>query len=63
MAITSFWIIFVVLGYLVPIAPLVIGLVFARSKKMSHPKRWYIVAGMAVLWMVLAVALTVLLLI
>ncbi|MBQ9779707.1 MAG: hypothetical protein IJW00_02060 [Clostridia bacterium] len=63
MAITSFWIIFVLLGYLVPIAPLVIGLVFAHSKKMSHPRRWYIVTGLAVLWIILAVALTVLLLV
>ena len=49
-----------VLGVLVDA---VIGLVFANSKKMSHPKRWYVVAGMAVLWMVLAVMLTVLLLV
>lgn len=62
-AIASFWIIFVMVGYLLPVAPLVLGLVFANSKKMSHPKRWYVVAGMAVLWMVLAVALTVLLLV
>jgi hypothetical protein len=51
------------LGIILPIAPLVLGLVFANSKKMSHPKRWYVVAGMAVLWIVLAVALTVLLLV
>ncbi len=62
-AIASFWVIFVLVGYLLPIAPLVIGLVFANSKKMSHAKRWYVVAGMAVLWMVLAVTLTVLLLV
>ncbi len=62
-ALASFWIVFVLMGYLVPIAPLVIGLVFANSQKMSHPKRWYVVAGLAVLWMVLAVVLTVLLLV
>ncbi len=60
-AIAAFWVIFVMGGYLLPIAPLVIGLVFANSKKMSHPKRWYAVTGMAVLWILLAVTLTVLL--
>ncbi len=62
-AIVAFWVIFVLVGYLLPIAPLVIGLVFAHSKKMSHPRRWYVVVGLAVLWLVLAVTLTVLLLV
>lgn len=61
-AIAAFWIIFVMAGYLVPIAPLVVGLVFVHSKKMSHPKRWYIVAGLSLLWILLAVVVTVLLL-
>lgn len=62
-AIVAFWVIFVLVGYLLPIAPLVIGLVFAHSKKMSHPRRWYVVVGLAVLWILLAVGLTVLLLV
>lgn len=61
-AITAFWVVFVMAGYLLPIAPLAVGLVFARSKKMSHPKRWYLVAGLAALWLLLSVILTVLLL-
>ena len=59
----SFWVLIVFVGYLLPIAPLTVGLVFANSKKMSHPKRWYIVAGLAALWLLLAVVLTVLILI
>ena len=62
-SITSFWIIFVLLGYLVPIAPFIVGLSFALSSKWSHAKRWYLVSGLAVVWFVLAILLTVLLLI
>lgn len=61
-AVVSFWVIFVMIGYLLPIAPFVVGLVFANSKKMSHPKRWFIVVGLAALWFLLAVLLMVLLL-
>lgn len=59
----SFWVFLVFFGYLVPIAPLTVGLVFAHSKKMSHPKRWYVLAGMAALWILLSILLTVLLLV
>ncbi len=58
----SFMALMILVGYLLPIAPFVVALVFARSPKMSHPKRWYMVAGMAVLWILLAILLTVLLL-
>ena len=59
----AFWVLIVFAGYLLPIAPLTVGLVFANSKKMSHPKRWYVVAGLAALWLLLAVVLTVIVLI
>lgn len=59
----AFWVLIVFAGYLLPIAPLTVGLAFAHSKKMSHPKRWYVVAGLAALWLLLAVVLTVIVLI
>ena len=59
----SFWVFFVLVGFLVPVAPLVIGLIFANSRSMSHPKRWYLLAGLATLWMVAAALLTFVLLI
>lgn len=59
----AFWVLVVFAGYLLPIAPLTIGLAFAHSKKMSHPRRWYVVAGLAALWLLLAVVLTVIVLI
>ncbi len=57
----AFWVAWVMLGYLVPIAPLTVGLVFARSSKMSHPKRWYALVGLAVAWLITAILITVLL--
>ena len=59
----SFWVLLVFAGYLLPIAPLVIGLVFANSEKMGRKQRWYLMAGMAALWLLLAVVLTAILLI
>ena len=58
-----FWVTFVVLGYLVPIAPLVLGLVFALGKKRSHPTRWFWVVGLAGAWMMISLMITILLLI
>ncbi len=59
----SFWVLVVFAGYLLPIAPFVVGLVFANSPKMGRSKRWYIVAGLAAVWLLLAVVLTVILLV
>ncbi len=59
----AFWVLIVFVGYLLPIAPLTIGLAFANSKKMSHPKRWYVVAGLAAVWLLMAIVLTVIVLI
>ena len=61
-AIAVFWVTFVMLGYMLPIAPLVVGLVFALGRKMSHPKRWYILVGLSGAWLILSIVLTVLLL-
>lgn len=58
-AVTFFWIFFVFVGFLLPIAPLVVGLVFANSRRMSHPKRWYIVVALAAAWLLLSLMLAV----
>ena len=60
----SFWILFVLVGFLLPVAPLVIGLIFAHAKKrMGHPKRWYLVVGFAALWLLISALLLLLLLV
>lgn len=60
----SFWILFVLVGFLLPMAPLIIGLIFAHAKKrISHPKRWYLIVGFSAAWMLLSDMLLLLLLI
>lgn len=58
----SFWGFFVMIGFLVPIAPFTVGLVFANSAKMGHPKRWYLLSGLAALWIITSVLLMIVLL-
>lgn len=50
------------LGFVLPAVPLVLGLIFALSKKTSHPKRWHLVWALAALWMVAALAILLLVL-
>ncbi|MBQ2254072.1 MAG: hypothetical protein II325_02835, partial [Clostridia bacterium] len=47
-------------GIMAPIPFLVIGLVFPRSHRKGYPKYWYILAGVAGLWMLLAILLMIL---
>lgn len=49
-----FWILAVLLGFVVPAVPLILGLVFARSKKAVHPKRWYVLSALSLAWIALA---------
>ena len=56
-----FWIIFVFFGVLVPIAPLVVGFLFARSEKRGNPKQWYLVALFSLAWMILSLILAIIL--
>ena len=56
-----FWIIFVFFGFLVPIAPLVVGFLFARSEKRGNPKQWYLVALLSLAWMILSLILAIIL--
>lgn len=60
-AIVMFWITYVIFGFLVPIAPLIIGFTFARSKKRGYPKHWYLVAYLSLLWMALSLILAIIL--
>lgn len=48
--------------FLLPIAPLVVGLVLPRSKKLGYPKRWYILSAISLAWLITGVIRLVLLL-
>jgi hypothetical protein len=56
-----FWIIFVIFGFLVPIAPLIVGFTFALSEKRGYPKHWYLVAFLSLAWMALSLILAIIL--
>ncbi len=60
-SIALFWVSFILLGYLVPIAPLVVGLVMPHSAKQGYPKRWYLLSMLAVIWIAIAIGITVVL--
>ena len=47
----------VVFGFLIPTPLLIVGLTFPRSEKRGYPKYWYILAGIAALWMLLSALL------
>ena len=56
-----FWVFYVFLGILLPIAPLVVGLILPRSKKKGHPKYWYVLSIISAIWIFLAILLMILL--
>lgn len=49
----------IVLGILVPIAPIVLGLCLPHSKRLGRKKRWYLLAGLGFGWMALGLLLLV----
>ena len=49
-SISAFWCATVFFGILLPIAPLVMGLVLPHSQKRGYPKYWYALAIAAALW-------------
>lgn len=57
-----FWIFFIFLGYLLPLAPLLVGLLLPQSAKRHRPKRWYALAVFAGLWLLAATVIFIILL-
>ena len=55
-----FFIILVFVGLILPVVPLVLGLMLPRSKKLLKPRGWYTVAGASAVWMLSAIVLIVL---
>lgn len=58
---SAFWVFYVLIGILLPIAPLVVGLILPRSKKKGYPKYWYILSIISAIWIFLAILLMILL--
>lgn len=55
-----FFIILVCIGLVLPVIPLVLGILLPRSKKLLKPRGWYTVAATSALWMLSAIVLIVL---
>ena len=51
-----------ILGFVIPAAFGVIGLTLANSHKLGRPRYWYILSGIAVVWILAAVGLLIILL-
>lgn len=51
---TVFFVLSIIGGLLIPAVPLVLGLVFATSKKSVNPHKWYLLSSLAALWIILA---------
>lgn len=56
----GFWMLYAFALILLPIIPLVLGIVFANSKKHGRNSRWYILSASAGLWIVCAAILALL---
>lgn len=55
-----FIVIATILGFVLPLVPLVLGLIVARSPKTKNPHGWYLLAGLAALWILCVAILLVL---
>ncbi len=54
----KFWVIFSLVGYALPAALTVMGILFARSAKRGKPRYWYIISVLGAVWLVLCVVIT-----
>ena len=59
----SFWVFFIFIGFIVPIVPLVIGLVLPRLKSLGKERYWYIMAGFAAIWLLASLGILLILII
>lgn len=55
-AVVLFWIFFAIIGFILPAAPIAMGIVFARSEKRGKMKEWYILTAIGALWVILSIA-------
>ena len=59
-ALTSFIIIPVVFGFIIPIVPLILSIKFANSKKSINSKRWYWLTVFSALWIIVSLIIVLL---
>jgi len=57
-----FWVLYVFAGFVLPAAGLTVGLIFATRQK-PHARRWFIVVGIAGLWLLISGVVLILLLV
>ena len=61
--IALFWVVYSLLGFIIPTVLLILGIAYANRKKWNKPKYWYILSYIAASWILLAIILMILLLI
>ncbi len=55
----AFYVLLVLFGFLLPLAPLILGIVFALSKKTSAFKRWIVLVAFSLIWIIVAAVLLI----
>lgn len=53
----TFWVISGIFGLIIPLAPFILSIKFAHSKKSLHPKRWYLLTLCSVIWILVSAAI------
>lgn len=61
MPIAVFWIVYLMLGVIIPVPLIFLGILLPSSRKLGYPKYWYTFAVIAGIWLLVAMALGVLL--
>ena len=56
-----FWLFYALVGFIIPLPLLALGIILPNIKKLGRPKYWYILAALALLWIVLALFLMIIL--
>ncbi len=55
----TFWTISIIVGFIIPMVPLVLSVVYANSTKAGKPKRWYLLTLTSVLWILTSVGIII----
>ena len=57
-----FWATYVFVGFVLPALLLILGVLLPQVKKLGKPKYWYVLSGIAAVWLILATAFTLIIL-
>lgn len=56
-----FWVLYALSGFILPLAPLALGILYANSKKHGKHPRWYALTALAAVWLILSTVIFIIL--